>query len=220
MTRIWVTGTGTGVGKTIVTSTLIALARTRGRVWLPFKPVQTGWPAADDVDEALRAAGMHVAPGLRRLLSPFRYALPASPHLAARGRLTVARMARAEAALRPFAVPLIVEGAGGVLVPINRHETMRDLMTALPGPILLVGRAGLGTLNHVLLSVESLRQAGRVIAGIVLSQQPGEAWDRIASDNRRTLQAYTGLPVVRFAPVPRLCVLALFEFAFVCYVFN
>jgi len=201
MKGVWVTGTGTGVGKTLVTSTLLAWARARGAALLPFKPVQTGWPADDDVATALQAAGLHIEPRIRKRLSPHCYRLAASPHLAARGRVTVDRIVRAAQALDPLALPLIVEGAGGVLVPLNARETLRDAMVALPLPVLLVARAGLGTLNHTLLSLEALRAAGCTVAGIVLNQQPDEPWGRIEADNLRTLRDRTDLPVVRFRPV-------------------
>lgn len=201
MTGLFITGTGTGVGKTLVTATLLAYARRQGRVALPLKPVQTGWPADDDVAAALRAAGLLLAPMLQRRLTPFRYRPAVSPHLAARGRLGAARLAQACRTAAPAAASLIVEGAGGVLVPLNDRETVRDLMRALRLPVLLVARAGLGTLNHTLLSLEALRAARLAIAGVVLNQQAGEPWGRIERDNLRTLSARAGCPVARFRPV-------------------
>lgn len=201
MTGLFITGTDTGVGKTLVTATLLAWLRGHGRVALPIKPVQTGWPAADDVAIALHAAGLLLQPALQRRLTPFRYRLAASPHLAARGQLTAAQLARACRSAAPAAAPLLVEGAGGVLVPLNRKETMRDLMIALGLPVLLVARAGLGTLNHTLLALEALRNARLKVMGVILNQLPGQRWGIIERDNLKTLAARAGCPVVRFKPV-------------------
>ena len=201
MTGLFVAGTDTGIGKTLITATLLAWLRRRGRVALPVKPVQTGWPADDDVGAALRAAGLLVQPALLRRLTPFRYRLAASPHLAARGRLTVARLAAATREAVPATTFALVEGAGGVLVPLNGTETQRDLMAALTLPVLLVTRAGLGTLNHTLLSLEALRAVKLNVLGVVLNQRPGESWGRIERDNLHTLAARAGCPVVRFRPV-------------------
>ena len=201
MNGLFITGTDTGVGKTLVTATLLAWLRARGRAALPVKPVQTGWPGADDVDTALRAAGLLIRPDVLRQLTPFRYRLAASPHLASRGALTVDRMARACRRITPPTAPLLIEGAGGVLVPVNARETMRDLMRALRLPVVLVARPGLGTLNHTLLSLESLRAARLAVAAVVLNQQPGMPWGRIERDNLRTLAARARCPVIRFRPV-------------------
>ena len=201
MTGLFITGTDTGIGKTLVTATLLAWLRSRGRVALPVKPVQTGWPAADDVGAALRAAGLGVPPACLRRLTPFRYRLAASPHLAARGRLTAARLAAATRRAVPAATCALVEGAGGVLVPLNATETQRDLMARLKLPVLLVARAALGTLNHTLLSLEALRAARLDVRGVVLNQRAGEPWGRIERDNLHTLAARAGCPVVHFRPV-------------------
>lgn len=201
MNGLFITGTDTGVGKTLVTATLLAWLRARGRAALPVKPVQTGWPGADDVDTALRAAGLLIRPDILQRLTPFRYRLAASPHLAAKGRLTVRQLARACCLAAPAAAPLLVEGAGGVRVPINARETMRELMRALRLPVVLVARPGLGTLNHTLLSLESLRAARLAVAAVVLNQQPGMPWGRIERDNLQVLAAAAGCPVVRFRPV-------------------
>lgn len=201
MTGLFVTGTDTGIGKTLVTATLLAWARRRRCVALPVKPVQTGWPAADDVADALRGAGLLLDPALQRQLTPFRYRPAVSPHLAARGRLTAAVLADACRRAAPPAARVVIEGAGGVLVPLNQRETMRDLMRRLRLPVLLVARAGLGTLNHTLLSLAALRAGGLRVLGVILNQRPGELWGRIERDNLRTLADRAGVPVVRFRPV-------------------
>jgi dethiobiotin synthase len=160
--RLFVTGTDTGVGKTLVSAVL--LAGLGGRYW---KPVQSGEPA--DTDWVRQATGLpqgHFAQETYR----FRRAL--SPHAAA-------ALEGVEIALDAFQAPaaeqLIIEGAGGVLVPLNHQHLMADLMAHLGLPVLLVARSGLGTINHTLLSLEALRNRGLEVLGVVVNgpKNPG-----------------------------------------------
>jgi dethiobiotin synthetase len=172
---LFVTGTDTGVGKTIVTAGLVRLARRRGLRALGVKPVETGC--------ALRAGSLYPEDGAFLVaasenaltlddVTPFRFSLPASPARAAamEGRkLTVTDLVEHVIALQEDSDLLVVEGAGGLMVPIQENLMMIDLVERLGYPVLLVARTRLGTVNHTLLSVTALRARNIQVAGIVLS---------------------------------------------------
>lgn len=169
----FVTGTDTGVGKTLVSAALLhTLARHHSRV-VGMKPVaaglvqsQGGWVAEDAL--ALRAAStVTVDPWLD---CPVMLPEPLSPHLAAAraGRqLEVAGLVEAYRELRAQVDVVVVEGSGGWRVPLNQHETMADLAAALALPVVLVVGLRLGCLNHALLTAEAIRADGLTLAGWV-----------------------------------------------------
>jgi dethiobiotin synthetase len=202
----FVAGTDTGIGKTVVTASLVAALRTRGLPAVPLKPVQTGVQpdAPGDLDVALQAAGIRADPALRSILNPYAFPMAASPHLAARSagtrvRLQLLNTACQEVRMRDL-LP-VVEGVGGLLVPLNDEDDVLDLAALLALPVILVARAGLGTLNHTRLSVAALRQHHLPLAAVVLN--PGLLpWDDIAQDNLDTLRRCLGpTPVLRFPSV-------------------
>lgn len=194
----FVTGTGTGVGKTHVTAALVAALRARGEKAWPMKPVQTG--SDNDLDFVLTACGLEAGPTLRAALAPVRLPLAASPHLAARTAgvtLSVAALAAAvEARIAAGDIP-VVEGAGGLLAPLNDTETQLDLIRACGLPVVLAAAPGLGTLNHTLLAARELERAGCPPALVVLSGFNG---GNIEDDNLATLRARLTCPV---EPLPR-----------------
>lgn len=160
---VFVTGTDTGVGKTVVAS-LLTLAWPGAYYW---KPVQCG--ADPSTDRAAVAQATGLAPE-RILPEAYNLALPQSPHVAAAAEgITVDR---ARLALPQADGPIVVEGAGGILVPLNDHDTMADLMTWLDLPVVLVARTQLGTLNHTLLSLEALRRRSLDVRLLVLNGPP------------------------------------------------
>lgn len=163
MRGAFVTGTDTGVGKTLVAACLVR--RWQADFW---KPAQTGLAAEPgDTDTVARLA--EAAP--ERLHAPrHAFAAPLSPEAAGAREGVVPRLA--DFAPPRTAAPLVVEGAGGVLVPLGGGATMADLMLALGLPAVLVARTALGTINHTLLSLEALRRRGIPVLGVVLS---GEA---------------------------------------------
>ena len=204
---LFVTGTDTGIGKTIVTAMLVRSLRKSGQDTLPYKPVQTGAALKDgswiapDIHTVLTLNNIHDAD--ESSLSPICYPDPCSPHLAAARAgapidLDSLVSITQEALTRHGS--LIVEGAGGLIVPLNDDSDMLDLIIALSLPVVLVARAALGTLNHTLLSVKALKESGCVIAGIVLMNGDDADLDYITDDNRATLQHRTGLPVI--GPIP------------------
>ncbi len=169
MHGVFVTGTDTGVGKTVVAAALVACLRRHGPAGY-WKPVQTGVERDDDTATVRTLAG---CADVEVWNHGVRLERPLSPHLAARlagRRLTV----NAVLADRPDdpARTWVVEGAGGVLVPLNDTESMSSLMTRLGLPVVLVARSTLGTINHSLLSLEALRSRGLHVAGLVLVGPP------------------------------------------------
>lgn len=160
------TGTDTGVGKTVVAAALVHRYRTRGAVRY-WKPIQTGIEQDDDTAEVARLARCGrdetYAEGVR-------LPRPVSPHLAARLSGTTIALPPLVEALHRADGPWrwIVEGAGGVLVPINDEQGMADLMSALGFPAVVVARTALGTINHTLLTLEALRRRQIDVAGVVL----------------------------------------------------
>jgi dethiobiotin synthetase len=172
---IFVTGTDTGVGKTVVAAGLVRLARKAGICAIAVKPIETGCQVRSGV--LFPEDGAFLREAAERHLSldecvPFRFSLPASPARAAamEGRsLKVSDVEEHVRALAEDADLTIVEGAGGLMVPIQGRLMMIDLAERLRYPTLLVGRTKLGTLNHTLLSVTALKDRGMSVAGIVLS---------------------------------------------------
>lgn len=178
MKRLFVTGSGTGVGKTLVTAALAHQLRRAGRTVRAVKPVVSGYtPAAHrDSDTALLLDGMadsHTPEAIERT-SPFRFAAPLSPDMAAtrEGRAigfdALLDFCR-DCADGPEEV-LLIEGVGGVMVPLTRDETVLDWMAALGVPCLLVVGSYLGTISHTLTAVEAVRGRGIAITGLVISE--------------------------------------------------
>ncbi len=193
---LFVTGTDTGVGKTVVAAGLARLARRRGLKAAGVKPVETGCLLRDGSlypeDGAFLAAASDNELTLDHV-APFRFSLPASPARAAAmedRKLNVSDLVEHVTALEDYADFLIVEGAGGLMVPIQEDLMMIDLVERLGYPVLLVGRTRLGTVNHTLLSVSALRVRNINIAGIVLSCSHPEAGPE---------EEYTPRDIARFA---------------------
>lgn len=200
MTAFFVTGTDTGVGKTFVSCALLhAMARRHPRV-VGMKPVaaglvqtQDGWDSEDAI--ALRAAStVRVAPALD---NPVRLPDPLSPHLAAERagtRIDIAHLVACQRELAQHADAMVVEGAGGFLVPLSPTHTGADLAQALGLPVLLVVGLRLGCLNHALLSAEAIRARGLPLAGWVANRiDPGMA---AADDNIAFLRQRLGAPLL------------------------
>ena len=164
MSRYVVTGTDTGVGKTVVAAGLAG--HLRARYW---KPVQAGLDEETDSETVRRltAGRVDVLP------EAWRLATPCSPHEAA--RLDGVRIEPSALRLPAGDGPLIVEGAGGVLVPVNDRTLYADLFAAWDLPVILVARTALGTINHSLLSLEALRAREVAVAGVIFSGEENAA---------------------------------------------
>ena len=202
----FITGTDTGVGKTMVTAALASWLRAEGRDVGVMKPVHTGCRYArgrwrlPDTARLVRAARVTDPVDL---LTPYRFTPPLSPLAAARRagrRISLPRLVAAHRALARRHRILLVEGSGGLLAPLTERHTMADLAKRLRWPILIVARAGLGTLNHTLLTVEAARRRGLRIAGIILNQPLHSRRDPSLAGNAALLRELTGLPVC--GPLP------------------
>lgn len=169
----FVTGTDTEVGKTLVSAALLHACRARGESVAGMKPVAAGCEKIggewrnEDV-EALVAASSVAAP--RKLVNPYLFTEPIAPHIAAASAGTVISAAHIAACARELgalAQTLVVEGAGGFLVPLNDHEDMGDLARLLGLPVVLVVGMRLGCINHAKLTAEAVRARGLTLAGWV-----------------------------------------------------
>jgi dethiobiotin synthetase len=195
MSVLVVSGTGTGVGKTVVTAALAALARGRGSTVAVVKPAQTGVGPGEpgDLADVRRLAGVE---DLRELA---RYPDPLSPAAAARlAALPPLALPDAVRAIRELAETrrlVLVEGAGGLLVRYDEDgATIADLARALGAPVLVVTRAGLGTLNETALTLEALAHRGLPLAGLVVGAWPAQP-DLAARSNVRDLETLAAQPL-------------------------
>lgn len=203
MRGIFVTGTGTAVGKSVVAAAICSALAQRGLRVAAFKPVVTGldelgdWPADHELLALAASAGQ--SPGD---VAPYRFGPPVSPHLAAElagATIVPVGLESAARAAAAGADALMVEGVGGLLVPLSSGYLVRDLAQALGFPLLVVARTGLGTLNHTLLTVESARAAGLDVAAVVLTPWPSEP-NAVERSNRETIERLAGVPVWGLPP--------------------
>ena len=205
MTGIFVTGTDTDVGKTALTALLLTEWRRRGIDAVPMKPAQTGCAGdgVPDLDYALSLSGASFPPDARALMAPYRFEPACSPHLAAERagtRIEISVILSAAERLAERHDRLVVEGAGGLLVPLNRRETMLDLAKALRLPVVVVARPGLGTINHTLMTLEILRSAEARIAGVVFVASTPDEPGFIERDNVETIRKIGAVPILGTIP--------------------
>lgn len=177
--QVFISGTGTNIGKTIISSWL---AVQTGFAY--FKPIQTGSLEGTDSMEVRKLTNAKVYPEI------FCYKEPVSPHLAA-------KIKNDEIDIKKITLPeeknLIIEGAGGLLVPINKEYFMIDLIKRFQTPVILVSNAGLGTINHTLLSLESLNSRNIKVLGVILN-------GAINNDNKEAIEFYGNTEVVAQFP--------------------
>lgn len=202
MPGLFVTGTDTGVGKTVLTAAVVAALRARGLAAKALKPLITGLDEPQDAlwpsDDRLLAEVSGTTPEAVTLR---RYGPAVSPHLAAQlsgTDLNPADLATAVQARLGGVERLIVEGAGGLLVPISDRYDMRSLAADLGLPVLIAARPGLGTINHTLLTLEAARGTGLDVAGVVLTPWPAVP-GAVEESNRATI-ARLGRVEVSFLP--------------------
>lgn len=187
---LFVAGTDTGVGKTLVSACLLAFLIERGIAAGYQKWVSTG--SSEESEDALlcRQAAPLAFGRQQNLHVPYRLGLAASPHLAAEQegqQVDPERLLFSFSELKQKFETLVVEGVGGLMVPLNRQLLLVDLLRRLELPVILVCRSGLGSINHSLLSVEALRQRAIPVAGLVFSDEAAQLDERIVTDNMRTI---------------------------------
>ena len=175
MSVLVVTGTGTGVGKTVVTAAIAALAAADGRSVAVVKPAQTGAQADDVGDLAHVAALSGVAEGREFVRFPDALAPVAAARVAGRPPLDLATCSAPIAALAKQYDLVLVEGTGGLLVRYDEQKTtIAALAASLTAPLLVVAAPGLGTLNHTALTVEAVARRGLECAGVVIGSWPAD----------------------------------------------
>ena len=202
MRGVFVTGTGTGVGKTVVAGAACAALAERGAAVAAFKPVVTGleeepgdWPP----DHELLAAVTGQAP---EDVAPYAFGPAVSPHFAAELAGNVVEPSQLVARARTAAggaEALVCEGVGGLLVPLTAGYLVRDLALDLGLPVAIAARTGLGTINHTLLTVEAARAAGLRVVAVVMTPWPANPAP-IERSNRVTVERLTGVPVSGLSP--------------------
>jgi len=179
----FVTGTDTNVGKTVIAAWLVA--RLGARYW---KPVQAGNHPETDAEIVRRLAGVEAD-----RIVPEVYLLdePIAPHEAARRAGTAIEMHKLD--LPPGDGPIVVEGAGGLMVPLTERAFVIDLARELELPIVLVARSTLGTINHTLLSIEAIRRRGLPLAGVVVNGPE-------TPHNRAAIERYGQVEIIAEVP--------------------
>lgn len=184
--HFFITGTDTGVGKTVVSALLCAALDA-----IYWKPIQTGTRDGADRHTVMKLAQL---PSNRTIAETYRFTPPVSPHLAAERAGVRVELQKILMPRIPPHENLIVEGAGGALVPINHSQFMTNLMRHLKLPVLLVSRTALGTINHTLLSLAALRAARLEIRGVVMVGKPN-------THNQRAIEHYGEIAVVGTVPL-------------------
>lgn len=200
---VLVTGTDTGVGKTVMTCALLRALRQRGHHPIPIKPVETGCSDLQQPEDALALSS--AAGGIPlELVCPVRYRTPAAPATAARIEGSrhsfegvVDHVRRIQAA-HPM---VIIEGAGGLLVPLGEGKTYADLAVTLGAPLIVVARHALGTINHTSLTLEAAFSRGISVLGVVLNAPA--ARDAVFVDHCAELRGlWPGMPII--GPLSRM----------------
>lgn len=199
MRGLFVTGTGTEVGKTVVAAALARTATASGERVAVFKPAVSG---IDELGEEIADHELlRLAAGSMQSdeeIAPYRYGPAVSPHLAAelaRERIDPARLAAAARAAGDRSDLLVCEGVGGFLVPLAPGYLVRDLARDLGLPVVIAAPPGLGTINHTLLTAEAVRGAGLELGAVVLTPWP-DGPSAMEQSNRSTIGALTGTEVL------------------------
>ncbi len=223
MKGIFIAGTDTGVGKTWITGMLAAALRQHGMPTGVWKPVQSGNPLGDPASDSHRLKQFSGVDDPEDVIATYSFAAPLAPWLAAHLEGKTLRVNDIIAAGTPLMNKyqcLLVEGAGGLAVPLNAAEMMVDLAARLGFPMIIVARPGLGTINHTLLTIDCARGKNLTVAGIIFNGyegmlpprikrlqeiQPAAAFQESEKSNPFMVESLSGIPVLgtvsRMAPV-------------------
>lgn len=211
MAVYFITGTGTGIGKTLLTCTLVHQLRAAGKPVSAIKPLLSGYdadmPEASDSGQILEAMGQELTDANIRRITPFVYSAPLSPFHAAQAEDKVIDPNELEAFCQRAVQEnangtLLIEGAGGVAVPIAPGYTSLRLMQRLGLPVILVAGTYLGSLSHALTAISTLRHTGVMIAAIVVSASEESAMN--VEETADTLRQWSTTPVPRIFTLPRI----------------
>ena len=201
MKSLFVTGTGTGVGKTVVAAAIAAALKGRGMDVGVMKPLQSG--GDEDVNFLLKASG---AKDDLSLVVPYNFKDPVAPSLAARLEsvpIDIEKIKDAYSTLAARHDLVIVEGSGGIMVPIIEKGLdsylVSDLIVELSLPTLIVARAGLGTINHTLLTIDHAKRKGVDVAGVIINGYPDEP-SLAEKNNTAMIEDLSGVSVLSAVP--------------------
>lgn len=199
---IFITGTDTGVGKTRVACAIASALYCQGIDAGVMKPAETGCASRRGVllpADALALIAATRSTDPLDLVNPYRFPEPLAPAVAAKlaGRsISLNRILTAFRRLSRTHEFMVVEGAGGIMVPLTGRMTFLDLAAAMGLPVLIIARSGLGTINHTMLTVMALRTRDLLITGIVLNDSTGGRRDASSRTNAGVIERMTGLPVL------------------------
>lgn len=206
MSGFFITGTDTGVGKTVVTACLATLFKSQGIDVGVMKPIETGVDpvcsssANSDTKFLMEVSGNGDA---EDVVCPYRFKTPASPYQAVQidgGSIQPATILDNFKVLQSRHDRMLVEGVGGLLVPITQHYSVADLALEIGLPLIIVSRFRLGTLNHTLLTVNAARQHGLKIKGIILNRQESGDFDNVEKQQGKLIEELSDIPILGIAP--------------------
>ncbi len=204
MKSVFITGTDTDVGKTFIAAGITKFLVDSGVNAVPAKPVQTG--CVNDIPEdliySLQIAGLSFNEIVLRKLCPLRFVPACSPHLAselADCQINLSEMVTGLIELKSDFECVVAEGAGGILVPLGNGKTMLSLMVELGWPVVLVSSDKLGTINHTLLSISALLNAGLDVAGVVINHTSPPS-KLISKSNTQAIQEYGRVEILGEVP--------------------
>lgn len=201
--HIFVTGTDTNIGKTLVTAGLAAVMQSLGYKAGVYKPFQSG---------AVEKNGFLVSPDLAYVkqldfyvetLSTYLLKPPTAPYIAAEidgVKMSLATVSREFQTLKQNCETVIVEGAGGLMVPVTKETTMADVAKMLDIPVLIVARPDLGTINHTLLTINQAKSSGLDIAGVIINRYPEGTNDVAIKTAPRLIEEYSDVNVLGIIP--------------------
>jgi dethiobiotin synthetase len=193
--NFFVTGTDTGVGKTFVTAALLRELRRQGVAAAACKPIACGSGGRDDARQFARLMGNEIP---LDIINPIYLRHPLAPSVAARierCRIDLGKIHCAFHLLTSIFCPVLVEGAGGLLVPIKRNYFVADLIREMKLPVIIVSRLSLGTINHTLLTVRQAQAEGLKVAGIILNDTLGQR-GAVERTNIKVVPELSGVPLL------------------------
>lgn len=191
-TAVFITGTDTSVGKTFIAALLFGFLRKKGLDAGYQKWISSGGHDCDDLRFCLEKNGLPCPSALLNLQAPYRFLYPASPHLAAEREQQEIDpdfiLERFKEYARQKEI-IVVEGVGGVMVPLRRDLLLADFLARIRVPMLVVARSGLGTINHTLLTLEALRSRNIPILGVIFSDDENDSGfdEMLLEDNQRVI---------------------------------
>jgi len=204
---VFITGTDTGVGKTVVTGLLYRYLLRRGYNAVTQKWIQSGsGQGGGDVKTHLRLAGRKPAAVNASVseLVPYSFIFPASPHLASRlerSRVSSSVIIKHFSRLRARYGCVLVEGVGGALVPFTKKRLVIDIAAELRLPVIIVAKNKLGAINHTLLTIEALRRRRMEILGIIFNGAPARTPGVIIRDNPKIIRSLSGVRILGHIPL-------------------